>query len=96
MDYEEALQQEMEEKMLVEERKRNLAEKIVSELEDQEEIAIDRLRRTQEAQKSAYEELERALVNPPPPIDQREAALGHLVSSSMSGTRQRFRFRRAV
>eukprot|EP00967_Tisochrysis_lutea_P029413 scaffold34410_cov23-Tisochrysis_lutea.AAC.2 len=85
MEHEEALQQEMEEKMMIEEQKRNLAEKIVAELEDQEEIAIDRLRRTQEAQKAAYEELERALVNPPPPVDQREAALGHLVSSSTSG-----------
>ena len=39
-------------------------------------MAIERLRRTQEEQKKAYEELERALSNPPPPLDQREAALG--------------------
>ena len=58
---------------------------MVYELEEQEEVAIERLRRTQEAQKAAYEELERALVNPPPPIDQREAALGlGLVSPSVS------------
>ena len=45
-------------------------------MEEAEEIAIERLRRTQEEQKSAYEELERALSNPPPPLDQRQAALG--------------------
>jgi len=39
-------------------------------------VAIERLRRTQEEQKKAYEELERALSNPPPPLDQRQAALG--------------------
>ena len=33
-------------------------------------------RRAQDAQKAAYEELERALTNPPPPIDQRDVALG--------------------
>ena len=36
----------------------------------------ERLRRTQEEQKRAYEELERALSNPPPPIEQRHVALG--------------------
>ena len=60
----------------VEERRRNAADILVAEMEEQEEIAIERLRRTQEAQKAAYEELERALSNPPPPLDQRRAALG--------------------
>uniref|UniRef100_A0A7S3F0P6 Uncharacterized protein n=1 Tax=Haptolina ericina TaxID=156174 RepID=A0A7S3F0P6_9EUKA len=76
MLHEEALQAEMEDRMLIEERRRNAADVLVSEMEDQEEIAIERLRRTQEAQKNAYEELERALSNPPPPLDQRRAALG--------------------
>ena len=56
---------------------------VVSDLEQQEEDAVERLRRTQEAQKRAYEELERALVNPPPPLDQREAALGNILDSGL-------------
>lgn len=76
MLHEEALQAEMEDRMLIEERRRNAADILVAEMEEQEEIAIERLRRTQEAQKAAYEELERALSNPPPPLDQRRAALG--------------------
>jgi len=75
MLHEEQLQADMEERMLKEEGRRNLAEKIVGELEEEEETAIERLRRTQEAQKAAYEELERALINPPPPLEQREATL---------------------
>lgn len=76
MVHEEALQAEMEDRMLVEERRRHAADALVAEMEEQEEIAIERLRRTQEAQKAAYEELERALSNPPPPLEQRAAALG--------------------
>jgi len=62
--------------MMMEENRRHQADRLVHKLEEEEEVAIDRLRRTQEAQKAAYEELERALTNPPPPLDQREAALG--------------------
>ena len=51
-------------------------DRLISDMEEAEEIAIERLRRTQEAQKAAYEELERALANPPPPLDQRAVALG--------------------
>ena len=76
MEHEETLQAEMEERMLVEERRRNAADRLIADMEEAEEIAIERLRRTQEAQKAAYEELERALANPPPPLDQRAVALG--------------------
>jgi hypothetical protein len=76
MVHEETLQSEMEERMLLEERRRTAADHLIGEMEEAEEIAIERLRRTQEAQKEAYEELERALSNPPPPLDQRQAALG--------------------
>eukprot|EP00965_Chrysotila_dentata_P100733 3328096-Pleurochrysis_carterae.AAC.1 len=62
-----------------------MAEDVVADLEEEEEIAIERLRATQEAQKAAYEELERALVNPPPPLDQREAAMGGSVHASGVG-----------
>jgi len=76
MEHEEMLQAEMEERMLMEERRRNVADRLIAEMEEAEEVAIERLRRTQEAQKAAYEELERALANPPPPLDQRQVALG--------------------
>ena len=76
MEHEETLQAEMEERMLLEERRRNAADRLIADMEEAEEIAIERLRRTQEEQKGAYEELERALSNPPPPLDQRQAALG--------------------
>ena len=76
MEHEETLQAEMEERMLLEERRRNAADRLISDMEEAEEIAIERLRRTQEEQKHAYEELERALSNPPPPLEQRQAALG--------------------
>jgi len=76
MEHEEMLQAEMEERMLLEERRRNVADRLIADMEEAEEIAIERLRRTQEAQKAAYEELERALSNPPPPLDQRQVALG--------------------
>jgi len=62
--------------MLVEDRKRQEADALVGQMEEEEEVAIERLRRAQEAQKAAYEELERALANPPPPMDQRKLALG--------------------
>ena len=78
MEHEETLQAEMEERMLVEERRRNAADRLIADMEEAEEIAIERLRRTQEEQKRAYEELERALSNPPPPLEQRQAALGGL------------------
>ena len=71
MEHEETLQAEMEERMLLEERRRNAADRLIADMEEAEEIAIERLRRTQEEQKKAYEELERALSNPPPPLDQR-------------------------
>ena len=106
MLHEEALQAEMEERMLIEERRRTQADRLICRMEEQEEIAIERLRRTQvcsdvilveldltltsnvltlictfpvpqDAQKAAYEELERALSNPPPPISQRQAAIGY-------------------
>lgn len=54
--------------MLVEEKKRNDAERVVAYLEEEEEVAIERLKSTQEAQKAAYEELERALIEPAPPL----------------------------
>ena len=76
MLHEERLQQETQERMLREEDRREHADKLVTQMEEQEEIAIERLRRAQDAQKAAYEELERALTNPPPPIDQRDVALG--------------------
>ena len=76
MEHEETLQAEMEERMLLEERRRNAADRLIADMEEAEEIAIERLRRTQEEQKNAYEELERALANPPPPLEQRQAALG--------------------
>jgi len=76
MEHEETLQGEMEERMLLEERRRNAADRLIADMEEAEEIAIERLRRTQEEQKNAYEELERALANPPPPLEQRQAALG--------------------
>ena len=64
--------------MLLEERRRNAADRLISDMEEAEEVAIERLRRTQEEQKRAYEELERALANPPPPLEQRQAALGQM------------------
>jgi len=76
MEHEEMLQAEMEERMLLEERRRNAADRLIADMEEAEEIAIERLRRTQEEQKKAYEELERALSNPPPRIEDRQAALG--------------------
>jgi len=76
MEHEEMLQAEMEERMLLEERRRNAADRLIADMEEAEEVAIERLRRTQEEQKRAYEELERALSNPPPPLEQRQAALG--------------------
>ena len=76
MVHEERLQQETQERMLREEDRREHADKLVTHMEEQEEVAIERLRRAQDAQKAAYEELERALTNPPPPIEQREVALG--------------------
>ena len=81
MEHEETLQAEMEERMLAEERRRNVADRLIADMEEAEEIAIERLRRTQEAQKAAYEELERALGNPPPPLDQRQVALGMFQTS---------------
>jgi len=54
-------------------------------MEEAEEVAIERLRRTQEAQKAAYEELERALANPPPPLDQRQVALGMFGAADVPG-----------
>uniref|UniRef100_A0A7S0LDW1 Uncharacterized protein n=1 Tax=Coccolithus braarudii TaxID=221442 RepID=A0A7S0LDW1_9EUKA len=83
MHHEEELQDEMEARMLEEEQRRNSADRVVAALEEEEENAIDRLRQTQDAQKRAYEELERALVNPPPPPDQREAALGNILDSGL-------------
>lgn len=85
MEHEEALQAEMEERMLHEERRRNVADRLISDMEEAEEIAIERLRRTQEAQKAAYEELERALANPPPPLDQRQVALGLFSNQEPAG-----------
>ena len=76
MEHEETLQAEMEERMLMEERRRNAADRLIADMEEAEEVAIERLRRTQEEQKKAYEELERALQNPPPPLEQRQAVLG--------------------
>jgi hypothetical protein len=76
MEHEEMLQAEMEERMLLEERRRNAADRLIADMEEAEEVAIERLRRTQEEQKKAYEELERALSNPPPRIEDRQAALG--------------------
>ena len=76
MLHEERLQQDTQERMLREEDRREHADKLVTQMEEQEEVAIERLRRAQDAQKAAYEELERALTNPPPPIDQRDVALG--------------------
>ena len=69
----------------LEEMRRNRADRLVTKMEDEEEIAIERLRRTQEAQKSAYEELERALTNPPPPLEIRETALGNQYGSPEDG-----------
>lgn len=46
MLHEEALQAEMEDRMLIEERRRNAADVLVSEMEDQEEIAIVRPKRS--------------------------------------------------
>ena len=60
MEHEETLQAEMEERMLLEERRRNAADRLIADMEEAEEVAIERLRRTQEEQKNAYEELERA------------------------------------
>mmetsp|Transcript_39631 Transcript_39631/g.92639 ORF Transcript_39631/g.92639 Transcript_39631/m.92639 type:complete len:270 (-) Transcript_39631:211-1020(-) len=84
MQHEETLQAEMENRMLEEEQRRNAANCVVSNLEQEEEDAIERLRRTQEAQRRAYEELERALINPPPPLDQRDAALGGILDSGLA------------
>jgi len=85
MEHEEMLQAEMEERMLMEERRRNVADRLIAEMEEAEEVAIERLRRTQEAQKAAYEELERALANPPPPLDQRQVALGMAMGANAPG-----------
>ena len=85
MEHEETLQAEMEERMLLEERRRNAADRLIADMEEAEEIAIERLRRTQEEQKKAYEELERALSNPPPPLDQRQAALGSMYQPPEEG-----------
>jgi len=84
MEHEETLQAEMEERMLLEERRRNAADRLIADMEEAEEVAIERLRRTQEEQKSAYEELERALSNPPPPLEQRQAALGVMYQDGTS------------
>lgn len=85
MAHEESLQSEVEARMVAEEMRRNRADRLVTKMEDEEEIAIERLRRTQEAQKSAYEELERALTNPPPPLEIRETALGNQYGSPEDG-----------
>lgn len=58
---EDRLQAETQRKMLFEETKRREAEQLVHDMEASEEVLIERLRRTQEAQKLAYEELELAL-----------------------------------
>merc|ERR1719440_306220 len=84
MEHEETLQAEMEERMLLEERRRNAADRLIADMEEAEEVAIERLRRTQEEQKKAYEELERALSNPPPPLEQRQAALGVMYQDGTS------------
>lgn len=65
MVHEELLQQEMEERLSYEDELRQQADGYAQSMETQEELLIERLRRTQEAQKMAYEELERALSNPP-------------------------------
>ena len=59
--HEERLQAEVQQKLLLEEAKRREAEALVHDMEASEEVLIERLRRTQEAQKLAYEELEQAL-----------------------------------
>ena len=64
MQHEEMLQLEMENRLITEEEKRNEARAAIIELEQREEVAIDSLRRTQEAQRTAFAELESALLNP--------------------------------
>jgi hypothetical protein len=71
MMHEERLQAETQRKMLLEETKRREAEQLVHEMEASEEVLIERLRRTQDAQKLAYEELEQALSA----LSPRDAAL---------------------
>ncbi|KAJ1622515.1 hypothetical protein T492DRAFT_618492 [Pavlovales sp. CCMP2436] len=61
MAHEERLQTGTQRKMVLEEAKRREAEQLVHDMEASEELLIERLRRTQEAQKLAYEELEQAL-----------------------------------
>lgn len=61
MRHEEKLQEELERRMVAEEARRRDAELLVRDMEASEEVLIQRLRRTQEAQRLAYEDLEQAI-----------------------------------